>query len=53
MPNQKKTKICSKYFVRFYIKVKTIIDLGTSPYKANGEDRDIFKRVFKFDLLAK
>ena len=31
--------------------VKTIIDLGISPYKADGEDRDIFKRIFKFDLL--
>ena len=31
--------------------VKTIIDLGKSPYKVYGEDRNIFKRIFKLDLL--
>jgi hypothetical protein len=31
--------------------VKTIIDLGRSPYKLYGEDRTIFKRIFKLDLL--
>ena len=31
--------------------VKTIIDLGDSPYKVYGEDRNIFKRIFKLDLL--
>ena len=32
-------------------KVKTIINLGRSPYKVYGEDRGIFKRIFKLDLL--
>ena len=27
-------------------KVKTIINLGRSPYKVYGEDRSIFKRIF-------
>ena len=27
--------------------VKTIIDLGYNPYKVYGEDRNIFKRIFK------
>lgn len=31
--------------------VKTIIDLGYNPYKVYGEDRNIFKRIFKLDLL--
>ena len=31
--------------------VKTIIDLRCSPYKFYGEDRNIFKRIFKLDLL--
>ena len=31
--------------------VKTIIDLTSSPYKSSGEDRTIFKRIFKLDLL--
>ena len=31
--------------------VKTIIDLGRSPYKLYGEDRTIFKRIFKLDLM--
>ena len=31
--------------------VKTIIDLGRSPYKTVGKDRNVFKRIFKLDLL--
>jgi hypothetical protein len=31
--------------------VKTIIDLGRNPYKMYSEDRNIFKRIFKLDLL--
>ena len=27
--------------------VKTIIDLGINPYNVDGENRDIFKRIFK------
>ena len=31
--------------------VSTKIDLGRSPYKIHGNDRNIFKRIFRFDLL--
>lgn len=31
--------------------VKTIIDLGKSPYKVDGEDRSVFSRIFKLNLL--
>jgi hypothetical protein len=31
--------------------VKTIINLGRSPYKVYGEDRNVFRRIFKLHLL--
>lgn len=31
--------------------VKTIIDLGVSPYKKSGPNRDVFKKIFKLELL--
>ena len=31
--------------------VKVIIDLGVSPYKVYGDDRNVFRRIFKLYLL--
>ena len=31
--------------------VKVIIEIGNNPYKSHGNDREIFKRIFKLDML--
>jgi len=52
--------MCLGYYQIYYLQeqlkqigyeVKTIIDLGRSPYKTTGEDRNIFRRIFNFDFL--